>query len=97
MSDFLTKEETALMSSIANLRNQLFELEAALSLERMKRAGVKVGDIVTRRGEDYRVCEVEPPSMSGKAWVRGNPRKKDGTFGTAVRALYSDWTMKEPA
>jgi hypothetical protein len=90
-----TKHEMALMSQIANLRAKLRAKEQELYDERVRKTGVKVGDIVVCKGEQYRVCSIEP--MSFGAWVSGNPRKKNGEFGNAVRNLYANWTLANQA
>ena len=55
--------------------------------------GVRVGSIVkNRQGVEHKVTNVNT-SYSGKPWIEGNQKKKDGTFGTARRNLYSDWTL----
>jgi hypothetical protein len=59
----------------------------------MKRADVQIGEIVIFKGEKYRVCEVKPGGY-GKDWAKGNPLKKDGTFGVAVRAMYDGWVRE---
>ncbi|VVE28915.1 hypothetical protein PEP31012_03564 [Pandoraea eparura] len=86
-----TKREMDLMSQVADLRQKLRRAEIALADERVRACGVKVGDIVTHKGEPYRVCSVKP--MGFAVWVKGNPRKKNGEFGNSVRALYGDWML----
>lgn len=66
------------------------ELHAAKEAEAIKRYGVAVGDIVMYRGKRHRVTVLEPSISS--LWLRGNPERKDGTFGTADRHLYNGWT-----
>lgn len=91
MSTKSTKEELAIESRIANLRQQIKRQEEMLAAAKMKRADVQIGEIVLYKGEKHRVCEVDP-GCYGKDWAAGNPLKKDGTFGAAVRRMYSDWT-----
>lgn len=66
------------------------ELREAKEAEAIKRHGVAVGDIVMYRGKRHRVTVLEPSISS--LWLRGNPERKDGTFGTAERYLYNEWT-----
>lgn len=80
----------ALKSRVGDLQRQLNVAKAALLEAEIAAAPVKVGDIVTYRGVEHKVCEVDP-KWGTTAWVKGNPRKKDGTWGIAVRALYDDW------
>jgi hypothetical protein len=85
-----TKEEQAIMSRIANLRKELKRQEVLLDAERLSRAGVAVGDIVISQGARFRVAKVHPYGW-GKSAVTGNPTKKDGTFGGALRCLGGNW------
>jgi hypothetical protein len=85
---------------VAELRNKLNSAQAALHEAKMAECGVKIGDIVRNDAVVLRVTKVYPDSGS----VSGNPLKKDGTFGMAVRNLYEDWkhcnpdgSPKEPA
>ncbi|WP_154587907.1 hypothetical protein [Burkholderia pseudomallei] len=86
-----TKEEERLMSQIANLEAELNRKRELLREERERNCGVRIGDIVLYRGEEYRVAEIDPQPYGG-AWVRGNPKKKNGEFGNQIRALYNRWT-----
>jgi len=52
--------------------------------------GVEVGSVVNYKGIEHRVTDVDP-RWRGKPWLSGNPRKKNGEFGVAIRHLYSDW------
>lgn len=97
-----TKEEDAIMSRIANLEHELERQRSLLRDERMKHAGIAIGDIVLCQrgrfhGERFRVVEIEVRSYGGKPWVKGNPTKKDGTFGNALRSLFSDWEKEDRA
>ncbi len=86
-----TKEEERLMIQIEGLRAELERKCELLREERKRNCGVRIGDIVLYRGEEYRVTEIDPMPY-GKAWVRGNPKKKNGEFGNQIRVLYSRWT-----
>jgi len=55
------------------------------------RHGVEKGSIVQYRGALYRVTGVT--GGYGKPWATGNPKRKDGSWGTAERNLYSDWEL----
>lgn len=79
------------MSQIANLEAELNRKRELLREERERNCGVRIGDIVLYRGEEYRVAEIDPQPYGG-AWVRGNPKKKNGEFGNQIRALYNRWT-----
>ena len=81
----------ALEANVRRLRRELGVAEAALREARIAAAPVKVGDVVVGLlGVEYRVTIVEPKSHG--LWLTGNPRRKDGTFGTAVRHIYGNWT-----
>jgi len=57
--------------------------------------GITVGSVVLGTdGKEYRVVTLDA-NYGMKPRVQGNPRKKDGTWGTAVRHLYSYWTKPE--
>jgi hypothetical protein len=90
-----SKEEDAIMSRIANLKAELQRQEGLLKQERMRIAGVAIGDIVECKGVRYQVADVQHSSYS--VWVIGNPQRKDGTFGTAARRLYDDWKHVQSA
>lgn len=53
--------------------------------------GVEVGTIVKYRNVLHRVTGVT--EGYGKPWATGNPMRKDGSYGTAERNLYSDWEI----
>jgi hypothetical protein len=61
---------------------------------------VKLGVIVTSRGNEYRVCEISPMcnrsvhdiTTGNKPYVVGNPRKKDSPFFAETRRhLFGEW------
>lgn len=88
----MSNEIDALKSRVGDLRRQLREAEKRLLKAEIAAAPVKIGDVVTYRGTEHRVVEVIPQSW-GEPWVKGNPKKKDGTWGTALRSLYKDWKL----
>jgi hypothetical protein len=81
---------------VQGLRARLSAAEESLRKARLAAAPVKRGDIVrgTRDGKLYRVAAVDV-RWTPKPWVDGNPERKDGTFGTAVRHIYGDWEVVE--
>lgn len=90
------------MSTLERLEQRRDVLEGKLAgvyraiSEEMKRIayeeyGVTVGSIVTDGQCQFRVTEVDA-HCGGKPWVSVNPRRKDGTFGTAHRHLYN-WEL----
>jgi hypothetical protein len=89
-----SKEEDAIMSRIANLKTELKRQNKLLEEERYRNAGIAIGDIVVSKGERFRVAQVKTFSY-GSVWVIGNAKKKDGSWGTAPRQLYNDWTKEQ--
>jgi hypothetical protein len=89
----------ALVGRELELLNELKDVRDAIKAERGRLAhaayGVFVGAIVRRRGVEYRVTCVNA-SFSGRPWLEGSPRRKDGTFGAARRNLYGDWELVPP-
>lgn len=85
-----TKEEERLMIQIEGLRAELERKCELLREERKRNCGVRVGDIVTYRGDEYRVKEIEISPYGGVS-LRVNPKKKNGEFGNNIFRLYSKW------
>lgn len=79
-ADALHKELRDVESEIFDLRTSLFP--------------VKVGDVVSYRGAEFRVIEIDNPEWS---WVYANPRKKDGSWGAAKRHLLGNLTVVVPS
>lgn len=76
---------------------QLHAVRESIKKERLMIAeqehGVKAGSIVKdRKGVEYKVTLVNT-RFSGKPWLTGTPKKKDGTFGVAVRNIYGEWEL----
>lgn len=90
-------EIKALQARENALRVQLSEVCDLLEKAKLEACPVKVGDIVIheRSGLPHRVTEVDVRWGSRDPWLYGNPKKKDGTWGTARRALYSYWKKAE--
>ncbi|VBP71129.1 Uncharacterised protein [Burkholderia pseudomallei] len=85
-----TKKEERLMIQIEGLRAELERKCELLREERKRNCGVRVGDIVTYRGDEYRVKEIEISPYGGVS-LRVNPKKKNGEFGNNIFRLYSKW------
>jgi len=83
------KEESRLGNLLSEKRREREKIELeAVNVE----FGVTVGSVVTGRdGMEYRVTSISP--FWGTPWLKGNPRKKDGTWGNAERKLYGDWKV----
>ena len=86
----LEAQEKALQEQLRNIRQ---EIETVKLQEVEAEFGVKVGSIVLYKGVEHKVVAVSPMSWGGSPWLSGNPKKKDGSFGTAARNLYSNWTL----
>ena len=76
------------------LKSRLSELNKEIRIEELKviedKYGVSVGCIVKGGdGKDYKITSIDP--SHGRPWLKGNPRKKDGTFGVAERNIYKCW------
>ena len=82
-----------LMALIGDLAMELSDARARLRSAQIEACGVKIGDIVICGAREYRVVEINP-ERGGLPWLFGNPRKKDGAFGSRVYCLYNDWTSK---
>ena len=80
----------------AELRQELKQIGKALYEARCEKAGVRVGDVVrcTRDQRLYQVVEVKPFARR-LIFLKGNPQRKDGSFGTAVRQLHTEWEHVE--
>jgi hypothetical protein len=80
--------------------SSLVQRQRQLRLEwAKKKYGVEVGTVViathgARKGEEVRVTDLDV-SWQTKPWVLGNPKKKNGEWGIAVRYLYDQWRVKE--
>lgn len=72
------------------LREELAELDRAIYAAKIAATGISAGEVVVRRGVEYRVVRVEA-LWARKPWIIGNPRRKDGSFGTAERNLFDEW------
>lgn len=83
----LEKARIPLEEQLSKLRQEARTLKLRLAeLE----FGVRVGAIVLFRGVRHQITAIDV-KWGDKPWLRGNPMKKDGTFGTAERHLYSNW------
>ena len=87
--DECEKEESRLETLLTEKRRE----RQAIQLDAIKEEfGVTVGSIVIGRdGQDYRVTSIQ--SSWQTPWLKGNPRKKDGTWGNTERHLYDDWKV----
>lgn len=85
----------ALEARVDALGAELYEARQKLRAAQIAECPAQVGDVVIYRGEEYRVCEHDPHSWSGKTWLRGNPKNADGSWSKRERNLYSDWELKK--
>lgn len=82
-------EIAVLEAKVKALRAELADYIGLLHNARIAAAGVSLGDIVLSGGKRYRVSSIDPEWS--KAWLKGNPERKDGTFGVAERLLFENW------
>ena len=79
---------------ITVLKKELAEADSARKQKIIeyfcKESGISIGSVVNVRGEDYRITEFEVRS-DRTLIIYGNPRKKDGSFGTSRRYLDSEY------
>lgn len=93
--DELLAQEKALVEQLSNVRAEIKEKKLARA---EADSGVRAGCIVCYRGVEHRVIEVDTHWRErDKPWVTGTPKRKDGTFGTAVRNLYAEWELVAPS
>lgn len=83
-----------LKRKVQSLTDQLKEARQSLLNAELAACPIKIGMIVIYAGIEYRVTMVNP-ELRGKKnyWLRGNRRRKDGTFGTADHRLFDDWEL----
>lgn len=86
-----------LTRKVQSLRDQLKAASESLIAAKEAACPVKRGDLVLCKGIEYRITHIRFHSWDNpedKPWLMGNPKRKDGTFGTAERHLYGDWTKR---
>lgn len=76
-----------LTKKVDRLHQQLRQAKESLRAARIAEAPVSIGDVVTDRlGREHRITEITPRSWGYD--LRGNFRKKDGEWSSAVRHIY---------
>jgi hypothetical protein len=88
-------EIEALKARVKKLEEDLKAASAELLNAEIAATGISVGDIVIWKGKEVKVTRVRPWVNLGKPWIYGLLKVKDGSWGKAERALYSDWTMQQ--
>jgi hypothetical protein len=84
--DQLKAEEKRLSAEILAVQKRIHDLQC-------EAAGVKVGDVVEYKGVQHRVTTVDTHwGFGNKPWVKGNPKRKDGSWGERVVHMYTYWT-----
>ncbi len=87
-----------------DLLHELDKVRSAINVEKLKNIkqeyGLSVGSLVTldrldRSGDVYRVEKIRT-EYSGKPWVYGCRRNKDGSFTARETNLFDDWKLVEP-
>ena len=56
------------------------------------RYGVEIGSSVKHRGKVYKVTDIRPWS-SGKPWLRGHPKNKNGEWSKRENHLSVNWEV----
>lgn len=91
-------DERKLTQEYILAKGPLLEQIEKIKLKILKRKfGVEPGVLVAdRKGKVFKVAEVETRwGLSTKPWITGIQQLKNGSFGSAKHALYSDWTLKD--
>ena len=89
----LEKRKEELEKEIDDIENTIHRIRLVKIEEDF---GIKVGSIVFGGdGKEYRVTEIDPNWYADRPWLRGNPRRKDGTFGISNRHLFDNWSIKQ--
>ena len=87
--EYLEAKAEQLKDELGKVQTEL----AALRLKEIeKKFGVKVGSIVKRCGDEYRVTEIQT-DYYGKPWLQGKQKKKNGAFGKRECHLYQNWEL----
>ena len=82
--------EHDLCEELNAVRKDIEKLKQALAY---RNYNVTVGSIVFVGKDVFKVVEIRPCYFGKKPWCKGNPKRKDGTFGTAIRNLCADWEL----
>lgn len=83
-----------LEAKVRRLRDQLRDAEDKLGRAKIDAHPYRAGDIVTERGEEFRVSGVWVGRF-GRVRMTGNPRKKDGEWSKADRRLHNPKPVEE--
>jgi hypothetical protein len=87
----LQADEVGIRQSLSKCRERINEVK--LDIVKIK-YGVEVGSIVIGyKGREYKVTDIDC-CWSDAPWLKGNQRKKDGTWGSAARNLFGNWKLK---
>lgn len=83
----------------SKLRLKLREVEDQLFLARCNSHGVHLGDVVEARTNkdvwlDTKITKISFHE-SGKPWISGLMKTKNGSWGAIERQWFSDWRKKE--
>jgi hypothetical protein len=92
----MSKEIKALEAEVDRLAAELQDARQRLYDVKVAASGISVGDIVMdKRGVLHRVTYIDVSWAQNPPWVKGNPQKKDGTWGIVERNLYHYWTKED--
>lgn len=87
-----------LEEEVTRCRKELGEAQRRLMAAKLAACGVSIGDVVVGTGRGYagklfRVSSIDP--NWSPPWLRGNPQRADGSFGTSERNLFGDWQPQQ--
>ena len=86
----LEAEEQTLLLKLSECRKNI----TTAKLDWIKSTyGVAVDSVVQdSKGNIYKVTSIDT-CWNKRPWLQGLLKKKDGTFGTGIRNIYSDWKL----
>ena len=92
------KSIVQLESEVALHRERLKRAEKKLLDAKIAAAPVRVGDLVTsHRYPGLLLVREVDVSWLKNPWIKASPKKKNGEWMDAARALYNDWELATPS
>lgn len=89
---FLKEEENNLLTIKKQLIDSEQRVKGIQSLIFCEKSGLKVGDVVTYQGKQYKFLCLESYDSNIKyCWIKGNLIKKDGSVSDVEKSLYGEW------
>lgn len=83
--------------ALAEAKQNVRDLEAALHAARIAACGIAIGDVVLgtgfkTKGKPYRVADIS--FVGRKPWVKGHPARDRGDWSKATMNLYDEWEKR---